>query len=144
MLAQKGKLPKDAIVVGNPKVICPIQTHVSGSGQELENPITRMTLKLETQPGIYDRSSGYYDNYNKPRFNPLLFDGEPVAPENVHKLKSKSSLSGIVKLNSVCLSRMGISILTKVLLLMVEQPKRNTLDDTSVLEKLTEELDLKK
>lgn len=144
---QKGKHPRDAIVTGNPTVICPIQTHVSknspNAGQELKNPITRMTLKFSTQPGIYGFASGYYDTDNKPRFKPLLINGELVTAANIHHLKSKSEVSGIVKLDVVCLSKMGISIPSQILILLVRQPQRNKLDDTSVLGKLAE-VDLNK
>ena len=55
-------------------------------------------------------------------FEPLTFDGHPVTAYNVHMLSSHSIFSGIVNMNVVCASNMGISIPSEMEIVVVEPP----------------------
>ena len=123
-----------AIVVPSTRIVPVIQTHVSreakvNSGAELQNPICRTNMKFDKKTGIpkkvtfYDYTKSHRDAETGRRtFEPLTFDGHPVTAYNIHMISSHSIFSGIVNMNAVCASNMGISIPSEMEVVVVEPP----------------------
>ncbi len=127
------------VFASNDKVCDLVQTHVSftnakSGGQALLNPITRMTIPFDKDTGllsqcqVFDRSKASINpTTGKQDFEPLRFDGLDVTANNVHGIKSHSIVSGIVSVDAVCFSNMGISIPPKVKILIVQNPVYNSI-----------------
>ena len=75
------------------------QTHTS-TNQKLENPITRVNLKFDAktmEPKFVARDKKTERIIDgKKRYDPLLFNGELVTAENIHLLKAKSKITGVI------------------------------------------------
>lgn len=125
------KYPPDFITTKNTKIVSMIQTHFTPDPKNptkvvpLANPISRISMSFDKNN--LPRKAQFFDG-TKPGvhepFEPLLFDGCPVTANNIHNLVSRSIVSGIVDLGSVCLSNMGISLLAELELVVVNPPVR--------------------
>lgn len=107
----------------------------------LANPIARVNMKFDTKTGMskktefYDFTKAFTDpGTGKRNFEVLKFDGNPVTAHNVHMISSHSLISGIVNLNAVCASNMGLSIPTDTEVLVIEPPTAHSVDVDDVFE----------
>jgi hypothetical protein len=138
--------PPGAIVVPSTKLVPMVQTHVSmeaknNPGVELANPISRTPMKFDKDTGLARRAK-FYDftkAYANPKtgkraFEPLVFDGHPVTAHNVHLIASHSIVSGIVNMNAVCASNMGLSLPSSIEVLIVDPPPVYGVDASDVFE----------
>jgi hypothetical protein len=123
---------RGATIVNTTKVASLVQETIShgaskNAGQPLPNPMTRITMNFddkskESKFAIFDKSLPYMEA-GKPKYEPAKVDGVPVNADNVHKfVLSRSLVDGIVDLSAVCISSMGISMPTKVEVLVVDKP----------------------
>ena len=123
---------RGATVVNNAKVASLVQETIShgatkNAGKPLPNPMTRITMNFdektkESKFSIFDKSLPYVEA-GKPKYEVAKVDGVPVNADNVHKfILSRSLVDGIVDLSAVCISSMGISMPTKVEVLVVDKP----------------------
>lgn len=132
--ARRTDYPRGAIVVPSVKIAPVYQTHVSmeakiNPGAELANPISRTNMKFDKDTGMpkkvtfHDYTKTHRDpKTGKRTFEPLVFDGHPVTANNVHLIASHSVFSGIVNMNAVCASNMGLSIPKDMEVVIVEPP----------------------
>jgi hypothetical protein len=132
--ARRKDYPPGAIVVPSTKIVPFYQTHVSmesktNPGAELANPISRTNMKFDKDTGMpkkvtfFDFTKSHRDaKTGKRSFEPLVFDGHPVTAHNVHLIASHSVFSGIVNMNAVCASNMGLSIPNEMEVVIVEPP----------------------
>jgi hypothetical protein len=124
--------PPDFITAKNVKVVSMIQSHCTPDPKNptkvmpLANPISRISMSFDKNN--MPRKAQFFDGTKRGgtnnTFEPLLFDGCPVTANNIHNLASRSIVSGIVDLGSVCLSNMGISLLAELELVVVCPPVR--------------------
>lgn len=124
----------DTMVVGNTSIVRLYQDTISAQAAEnagmalpTANHITRIPFKFGEDGAprfaaeIMDLSKQYRNlETDATEYEPLRFDGEPVTARNVHRIPNHSRISGIVKLDAVCIHQMGISIPPQLDLLMVE------------------------
>jgi hypothetical protein len=126
------ELTKGFIQVSSTKVFPIIQEFISpkaikNKGIKLPNPLTRITIPFDLLTNaatavILDKSIPSIIG-NKKIFNPAKVDDEPVNALNVHKfILSRSKFDGIVCMDSICLSSLGISIPTKFTTLIIMPP----------------------
>lgn len=120
-------------IVGKLTVITPIQEAISSNAKKnagaiLPNPFARVTLKFDQSTGlpqnvqIYDMSKSSQAG-GRTIYEFATVDGEPVNADNVHKfILPRSVFDGIIKMDSVCFSQMGISMPTSFKALVVRQP----------------------
>lgn len=80
--------------------------------------VTEMPNKIK----FYDFTRSFYDKDGKRSFEPLRLGGNPNTAHNIHLIKSHSQVSGIVKLDAVCSSSMGLSIPVGFEVLIVNPP----------------------
>lgn len=115
------------------------------AGMPLPNPMTRIAMNFDKATGLaqlafYDKSKPFeIDVVNaagqktkKQQYDIGKVDDDPINAENVHRfILSRSVLDGIVNMDSVCFSSLGISMPVKADVLVVEQSKGReiTLDD---------------
>jgi hypothetical protein len=134
-------LTKGATVTTKVSIAHLIQERIGNSaakngGMPLPNPMTRFALNFAPDTGLAQVS--FFDK-NKPfseegrqKFEAAKVGNEPVNADNVHKfILSRSGLDGIVNMDSVCFSSMGISMPVKAEVLVVTQPssREMSLDD---------------
>ena len=119
-------------IVGKLTVISTAQEAISSNakrnaGQLLPNPLARASLKFDTngmpmQLSIHDMSQ-YSELNGRPHYEDAKVDGEPVNADNIHKfVLPRSTFDGIVKMDSVCFSQMGISMPTTFKVIVLRQP----------------------
>lgn len=136
--------PSNSVFVPSTKIVPMFQSQVSATsnknpGMELVNPISRIDMKFDPKTGLpsktafFDYTTEYRDEVTKKKaFEPLLFDGQPVTASNIHMLASNSTFSGIVNMNAICYSNMGISIPTRLEIVIVEPPPVRSIDVSDV------------
>lgn len=123
---------KGVLIVSSNKVGTIIQERISekaikNKGAKLPNPMTRITIPFELKPGptnvtILDKSKQFTCN-GKRGYKPATYKDEPVNANNIHWfIPSRSIIDGIVSMDSVCFSQLGISLPVKITLLIVQQP----------------------
>ncbi|HVE13099.1 MAG TPA: hypothetical protein VNI01_06875 [Elusimicrobiota bacterium] len=133
------KVKACAQVLTNTKVAPLVQTQIlkgEQTGQFLPNPIARVTIDVEIKSdklkcALHDKTKPYVQD-GKPRYEPAKVNGEPVTNANIHKFLTPGSLvDGLVCMDSVCYSNMGISMPVKLEIAVVlpAPPKEATLDD---------------
>jgi hypothetical protein len=126
------------------KVAQLIQDTISGEsttnpGAALLNPLARITLNFEAgQLAVHDKGRPYISE-GKQRYElattPDPRDATkkiPCSDKNIHLiLQSGSIVDGIVNMNAVCCSSMGVSLPTKAQLLVISRPVKAavTFDD---------------
>lgn len=134
-------LTKGSIISTSGKVVNLIQTNIgeqakANVGALMPNPMTRVSLSFDpityaAQMLFYDKSAPILDE-GKKKYEAGAVNGEPVNGENIHKfLLSRSLVDGILRMDSVCFSNMGISIPSKADVVVVLQPpvSARSLDD---------------
>lgn len=136
--AMSGSPPSKALGVSKTNVVQMVQTAISrnakkNAGVALPNPIFRFKLRLDKNGVNFDKSVSIHDGSKgsinpktrKPEFELLVDDkGTPANNYNIHELiPSGSALYGIVKMDSICFSNMGISVPCNAQLLVVSQAK---------------------
>ncbi len=140
-------LTKGAMVASNVTVVSLVQEYVSSKAKQnasrpLPNPMTRIAMNFHKTTGMPEDNLTFYD-----KKKPFKADGKQqyekgmvqegdksyhVNADNVHKfILSQSLIDGIVNMDSVCYSNMGISIPVKANVLIVEQRESRSfgLDD---------------
>ena len=128
------KLKENAITAANINITTFIQKRISfndkdAPGQPLTNPIARLTLSLdpkspENDTVFLDGDRAYRDkSTGKRAFRELLFNGKKIGADNIHLLKPRSVVSGLVELPDICFSNFGISLQNRVTHLVVSTPK---------------------
>jgi len=126
------ELTKGFIQVSSTKVFHIIQEFISpkaikNNGAKLPNPLTRITIPFDLVNNnatavILDKSMPTIVG-NKKVFDIAKVDDEVVNALNVHKfILSRSKFDGIICMDSICLSSLGISIPTKFSTLIVMPP----------------------
>ena len=142
-------LTKTAIVSTNVKIVALVQEYISdqakkNAGLLLPNPMTRMTMEFDPAPNaaataFFDKSKPYLAEGGKPRYDIGKVNGELINNDNVHYvIKSRTTIDGIVNMDVVCFSNMGISIPVKIEAVVYEEPPafRETLSVDDVYESL--------
>ena len=125
------ELKESAIAVANIKITTFIQKRISfndknSPGQLLLNPIARLSLIFDTENDtvFLDGDRAYRDkSTGKRAFRELLFNGKKIGADNIHLLKPRSVVSGLVELPDICFSNFGISLQNRVTHLVVSAPK---------------------
>lgn len=134
------ELLKRYIVASNTKVAPLIQDVISqlakkNQGMPLPNPIARAGMDFDPKTG---RAITRFFDGSKPipgasrQYEVFLVDGCPVSAENVHNVVlPRATIDGLVNVDSVCFSSMGISVPTKVDIVVVTHAAESatTLDD---------------
>jgi hypothetical protein len=97
------------------------------AGMPLPNPMARIVMNFDATTGVAEMS--FFDKdapfmvEGKQKYEVGKVDGEPVNGDNIHKfIVSRCILDGIVNLDSVCLSSLGISMPVKAEALVVSKP----------------------
>lgn len=142
-------LTKTAIINTNVKIAALVQEYISdqakkNAGLLLPNPMTRMTMEFDPAPNaaattFFDKSKPYLAEGGKQRYDVGKVNGEPINNDNVHyAIKSRTIVDGIVNMDAVCFSNMGISIPVKIEAVVYEEPPafRETLSVDDVYESL--------
>lgn len=126
-------LTKGAVVTSNTKIASLVQEYISmqaskNQGLPLPNPMTRIAMNFDQTTGMaqmafFDKDEGFVSDEGKQQYEHGRVDGEPINADNVHKfVLSRSGLDGLINMDSVCFSNMGISIPVKAEILVVEKP----------------------
>ncbi len=129
------ELMKGVLTVSSTKVGTIIQERISdkaikNKGAKLPNPMTRVTIPFESKPKpglpppvtILDKSKPFKCN-GKRGYEVATYEGNPVDANNVHKfILSRSSIDGVINMDSVCFSQLGISLPIKASIIIVQQP----------------------
>ena len=137
-------LTKGATVTSNVKITALVQEYISdqakkNAGLPLPNPMTRIAMNFDATTGLaqlsfFDKSQPFMEA-NKPKYETGKVDGDPINADNVHKfVLSRSGLDGIVNMDSVCLSNMGISMPVKAEVLVVDKPSGGAVSIDDVYE----------
>lgn len=134
-------LTKGAPITSNVKIAELVQTFISdqakkNAGMPLPNPMTRIAMNFDTTTGIaqmsfFDKDRPYMED-GRQKFDVGKVDGLPINVDNVHKfVVSRSILDGIVNLDSICFSSMGLSMPVRAEVVVVQHPmdRSVTLDD---------------
>lgn len=138
----KGPLDKVTFITDG-KIASLLQKSVSNDskknpGSVLSNPMTRISIRFnnpETQTTFFNGRDPFRDKKTgKKDFGPLLIEGEPVTDRNIHMLKPRSVVSGIVRMTDVCFSNLGISIPSRVKVVIVEPPDKKETRATDVFD----------
>ena len=118
------------LIVQNDKCNSIIQEFISDNspinpGKKLPNPGTRITLPFDLKGNqnvsIYDKSKPIVTN-NKKHYEEATVDGNVIDADNVHKfITPRSVIDGIISLDSVCISKLGLSISAKAGTVIVKQ-----------------------
>ena len=114
---------KGAIITANVKITNLVQEYISdqakrNAGLPLPNPMTRFTLGFNPTTGIaemafYDKNAPYMAE-GRQKYEAAKVNGEPINADNVHLFILPGCIfDGVVNLNAICLSNMGISIPAK-------------------------------
>ena len=134
-----------AIAVANIKICSFIQKRISfndknSPGQLLSNPIARMSLSFDSESAendtiFLDGDRPFRDKLTGKRtFRELLFNGKKIGADNIHLLKPRSVVSGLVEMPDICFSNFGISLLTRVSHLVVSAPKARKMQIVDILD----------
>jgi hypothetical protein len=125
-------LTKGATVTSNVKIANLIQEYignqaVKNAGKPLPNPMTRIAMNFDQTTGIaqmafFDKDQPFTED-GRQKYDTGKVDGDPINADNIHKfIVSRSTLDGIVNMDSVCFSNMGISMPVKAEVLVVAKP----------------------
>jgi len=136
----------DAIIVHNTTIVPLYQSVISleakvNAGVKLANPICRITMKFDADSGAPTRVQFFDYTHPLPPpkyYEQLTFDGQPVMANNVHRIKPHSLFSGIVSMDSICISKMGISIPITMHIVIIQPPIDYNVGIADVFESETE------
>lgn len=130
------ELMKGVLTVSSTKIGTIIQERISdkavkNKGVKLPNPMTRITMPFDNKPlkpgmappiTVLDKTKPFKLNGRK-GYDNATFNGKPVDLNNVHAfIPSRSVIDGIINMDSVCFSQLGISLPVKASLIVVQQP----------------------
>ena len=138
-------LKDSAIAVANIKITTFIQKRISfndknSPGQPLTNPIARLSLSFESKSPendtvFLDGDRPFRDKLTGKRaFKELLFNGKKIGADNIHLLKPRSVVSGLVEMPDICFSNFGISLLNRVSHLSCFAPKVRKMQIVDILD----------
>jgi hypothetical protein len=125
-------LTRGAIFTSNVKVTRLVQEYISdqakrNAGCPLPNPMTRIAMNFDGTTGaalmaFFDKGAPYVAD-GRQKYDAGKVEGEPVNADNVHKfVLSRSTLDGIINMDSICFSNMGVSMPVKAEVLVVDKP----------------------
>jgi len=127
------ELIKGFVKITNSKCSSIIQEYISdralkNRGQRLPNPMTRVTIPFDSKGSaanlvnILDKNKPFKSS-GRIGFERGLINGEPVNANTIHKfIVSKCVIDGVICLDSICCSQLGISIPIKITTMIVKQP----------------------
>jgi hypothetical protein len=130
------ELMKGILTVSSTKVGTIIQERISdkapkNKGAKLPNPMTRITMPFDLKPAkpgmspsitVLDKSKPFKINGRKGYEN-ATYEGKIIDLNNVHAfIPSRSIIDGIINMDSVCFSQLGISLPVKASMIVVQQP----------------------
>lgn len=130
------ELMKGILTVSSTKVSTIIQERISdkapkNKGAKLPNPMTRITIPFDTKPSkpgmpspitILDKSKPFKCN-GKKGYENATYNAAPVDSNNIHLfIPSRSLIDGIINMDSICFSQLGISLPVKASIIVVQQP----------------------
>lgn len=129
------ELMRGVLTVSSTKISTIIQERISdkavkNKGAKLPNPMTRITIPFDTKPKvgispsvtILDKSKPFKCN-GKKGYETAIYNEVPVDANNVHWfIPSRSIIDGVINMDSVCFSQLGISLPIKASIVVVQQP----------------------
>lgn len=111
------------------------------SGDSLINPSTRINIKFDANSGevlntkIFDGSKPFKNAANQTRYEEGRVDGESLNINNIHEFFPLfTSITGVVEVSSVCISKIGLSVSLKLEKLIVKHPTGHEEDDDDIFE----------
>lgn len=128
------ELTKGFIKVNSNKCGSIIQEYISdkaikNKGLKLPNPITRITIPFDLKGDpqnltILDKDKAFKLN-NKMGFDLATINNKPVNADTIHKLIiSRCIIDGVICMDSLCFSQIGISLPIKASTIIVKQPNK--------------------
>jgi hypothetical protein len=128
-------------IVNNLKVVMPMREFFGATnpnaGQPRPNPVTDITIKHD-ENGIFLRK--IYDMKKESALGGKLsieeakWDGVPLNADNIHEwLVSGTECDGIIKMDSICFSQVGISMPRELLLLFGARPEAVVHNDLELM-----------
>ena len=125
-------LTRGVIIASNTKIAALVQEYISdqapkNAGLPLPNAMTRIGMNFDSTTGIaqmsfFDKSQPYTED-GRQKYDVGKVDGDPVNDNNVHKfVLPRSTIDGIVNMDSICFSSMGISMPVKAEVAVVDKP----------------------
>lgn len=127
------EIMKGVLTVSSTKVGTIIQERISdkalkNKGEKLPNPMTRITIPFDTKTGapqlvtILDKTKPFKLN-GKRGYENATYNAVPINANNIHNfIPSRSIIDGVISMDSVCFSQLGISLPIKATLVVVQQP----------------------
>jgi len=125
-------LTKFSLVVPSTKIVSLVQEFIANSAQQnagcpLPNPLTRININFDADGRavtmIFDKSKPFIGEDGKQKFEMATVDGRPVDATSIHKMiRPRARIDGIVSLDAICTSPMGISLPVKFKVLVVSPP----------------------
>lgn len=139
------ELLKGVLTITSTKICSIIQDRISdkapkNKGVKLPNPMTRVTIPVGDKPkvtgaqpfNILDKSKLIVVN-GKKGFDTAKVGDNPIDNDNIHSfIVSRSIIDGIVNMDYICFSQMGISLPVKAQTIIVQQPIRRERDSYSM------------
>jgi hypothetical protein len=124
---------KGILVVSSTKIGTIIQERISdkavnNKGAMLPNPMTRITIPFDPKSGepmsvtILDKNKPFKCGPKK-GYEIATYKNQPINANNIHWfIPSRSVIDGIISMDSICFSQLGVSLPIKATLLVVQQP----------------------
>ncbi len=129
-------LRNNYISVPTATVTKPIQYKIKSTGRMMSNPIVRFKKPVGSDPktnNILDKSTGKeIEGKKNLSFDYAKVDGVLINPYNIHKfIKSRSCIDGFVRIDSLCITNLSISMSPNMFLTNVSPPvyKEEDVDD---------------
>lgn len=128
------ELLKGMLTVSSTKIGSIIQERISdkaikNKGAKLPNPMTRVTIPFDAKTGqslatILDKDKPFKCN-GKKGYETATVNNEQVNAKNIHQfIPSRSVIDGIINMDSICFSQLGISLPVKASMIIVQQPSK--------------------
>jgi hypothetical protein len=128
------EIMKGVLTTSNTKVGTLIQERISdkaikNGGVKLPNPMTRITIPFDKKgmPAgvtILDKSKIFKCN-GKVGYENATYNDVPINANNIHWfIPSRSIIDGVINMDSICFSQLGISLPIKASLIVVKQPMK--------------------
>jgi hypothetical protein len=126
------------IIVKASKLGSIVQGYISDNakknkGMALPNPLARIALVFDAKgfgnTNILDKSKPICRKDGSVVYDFAIVNNSRINSDNVHKfIQSKSIIDGVISLDSVCFSQLGISVPIKASLIIVQHPVKKELD----------------
>lgn len=129
------ELMKGILTVSSTKVGSIIQERISdkapkNKGAKLPNPMTRITIPFDSKTGqpqmvtILDKMKPFKCQ-GKKGYENATYKTVPINANNIHWfIPSRSVIDGVISMDSVCFSQLGISLPIKASMIIVQQPMK--------------------